>query len=47
MSRREKSSEECNITDGLPEKDYGTRGLPEGGINFGEETIRHNTLIQG
>jgi len=34
------------MTDCRPEKDYVTRGVPEGGINFRGETIRHITLLQ-
>ena len=34
------------MTDCRPEKDYVTRWLPEGGIDFQEETIRHITLLQ-
>jgi hypothetical protein len=35
------------MTDCLPEKDYITRGLSGGSINFGGETIHHITLLQG
>jgi hypothetical protein len=31
----------------LLEKDYVTRGLARGGIDFRGETIRHITLLQG